>query len=116
MKHFFAVYRVPLAVMDEWKKSTSPEDMKTQGADMMAQMGAWTEKHKSSFVGTGYPLGKTKTVSKGGAVDARNDLNYACIVEAESLDAAAALFADNPHLSIIPDSTIDIMEIPHMGM
>jgi hypothetical protein len=116
MKQFFCIYRVPVATMDEWKQNTSPEEMKKQGADMMAQMGAWMEKHKASFVGKGYPLGKTKTVSKNGAVDARNDLNYACIVEAESLDAAAALFSDNPHLTIIPNSTIDVMEVPHMGM
>jgi hypothetical protein len=107
---------VPVATMDEWKKNTSPEDMKTQGADMMAQMKVWMDKHKDSLVGQGYPMGKTKTVSKSGAVDSRNDLNYGCVVQAESLDAAAALFADNPHLSIIPNSTIDVMEISHMGM
>lgn len=116
MNQYFVIYRVPVATMEEWAKSTSPEERQAQGQKLMADMQAWTDKHKDSFVGQGWPLGKTKSVSKSGAVDARNDLNYACIMQAESADAVAMMFADNPHLATIPDSTVDIMEIPHMGM
>lgn len=102
-------------MMDEWRANTSPEEMKKQSEELGAKMMAWTEKHKASLVGQGYPLGKTKTVTKDGARDGRNDLNYAQIVEAESLDDAAAIFADSPHMDI-PNSFIDVMEIPHPGM
>jgi ribosomal protein S17 len=32
------------------------------------------------------------------------------IVEAESLEAAAALFADHPHFTIFPGDSVEIME------
>ncbi len=115
MKKFFAIYRVPVKTIEEWQKTTSPEEMKAQGQKLGKDMQAWMDKHKGAFVGEGWPLGKTKTVTKDGAKDARNDLNYACIIEAESHEAAAAMFKDNPHF-MIPTSSVDIMEIPHMGM
>lgn len=115
MKKFIAIYRVPVETSEEWKKTTSPEEMKAQGEKLMAAMLAWTQKNEKSLVGQGTPLGKNKRVSKDGVQDVTNDLNYSCIVEAESHEAAAALFTDNPHFEI-PTSFIDIMEIPHMGM
>jgi hypothetical protein len=116
MKQFFVIYRVPVATMEKWTLETPAEERKAQGEKLMADMNAWMEKHKDAFVGQGWPLGKTKTVSKSGAVDSKNDLNYACVMQAESADAIAAMFADNPHIAMIPDSTVDVMEIPHMGM
>lgn len=115
MNQYFIIYRVPVATMEEWHASTSPEERMAQGKKLGEDMQAWMAKHQGSFVGQGWPLGKTKTASKAGVTDGKNDLNYACIVQAESHDAAAAIFADNPHFAI-PDSTIDIMEIPHRGM
>ena len=115
MQKYFVIYRVPVATMAEWQKSTPPEKMKEQSQKLMQDMLAWMEKHKGSFVGQGYPLGKTKTVTAEGIKDAKNDLNYACIIEADSHDAAAAMFTDNPHMQI-PTSSIDVMEIPHMGL
>ena len=115
MAKFFAVYRVPVATMDEWQKNTPPEEIQAQMDQMMADMTAWTEKHKASLVGDGMPLGKTKTITANGVADTRNDLNYYCLVEADSHAAAAQIFADSPHM-MIPNSSIDVMEIPHMGM
>jgi hypothetical protein len=115
MNKYFAIYRVPVATMEDWRKNTSPEEMKAQGEKLGKDMGAWMEKHKASIVEAGYPLGKTKTVTKDGAVDSRNDLNFCQIVEAESHEAATKIFQDNPHF-VIPTATIDVMEIPHMGM
>lgn len=116
MKKFFVLYRVPVATMEQWQKTTSPEEMKKQGEQLGKDMMAWTAAHKSSIVDNGGPLGKTKTVTSGSIADSKNDLNYYCVIEAESHDAAAAMFADNPHVKTIPDSFIDIMDIPHMGM
>lgn len=115
MAKFFAVYRVPVAMSDEWRKNTKPEEMKAQMDKMMADMTAWTAKHKASLVEEGRPLGKTKTVTVEGTTDTRNDLNYYCVVEADSHEAAAEIFAENPHLQI-PTSSIDVMTIPNMGM
>ena len=67
--------------------------------------------HASAFLETGAPLGKTKQITAAGISDARNDLNYYSIVQADSHEAAAKLFADHPHLRI-PTSRIEVVEIP----
>jgi hypothetical protein len=115
MNNYFVVYRVPVATAEEWQKTTPPEEIKKQMDTMMADMMAWTEKHKASLVGEGLPLGKTKRVTKDGVEDTKNDLNYYCIVQADSHEDAAKLFTDSPHLTI-PTAFIEVMEIPHMGM
>lgn len=115
MKKFAVIYRVPVETMNEWKKTTSPEEMKKQGEKLGAAMSEWTKKNEKSFIDKGMPLGKNKRVTKEGAQDISNDLNYFCVVEAESADAVAEMFKDNPHLDI-PTSFVDIMEVPHMGM
>lgn len=116
MKNYVAIFRVPTATMDEWLKSTPKEEMDAQMKKMGDDMTAWMVKHASSFVGKGMPLGKTKTVSSTGVVDNRNDLNYLQMVQADSHEAACAIFADCPHVTI-PDSTVDVMESrTDMGM
>ena len=108
MQQFVGIFRVPTATMDEWMKNTSKEEMDAQMKKMMDDMMAWEAKHASSFVGKGMPLGKTKVVSASGTVDGRNDLNYMQIVQADSHEAACAIFADCPHVTI-PNATVDVM-------
>lgn len=116
MNQYVGIFRAPTATMDEWMKNTSKEEMGAQMKKMGADMNAWMAKHAGSFVGKGMPLGKTKTVSTAGVADGRNDLDYMQVVQAESHEAACAVFADCPHMSI-PNATIDVMEVPNiMGM
>lgn len=115
MNQYVGIFRVPTATMDEWRKSTSVEEMEAQNKQMGDDMMAWMAKHAASFVGKGMPLGKTKTVDALGVTDTRNDLNFLQVVQAESHEAACDIFADSPHTTI-PNSTIDVMEIPQMGM
>ncbi len=112
---YFVLYRLPVETMQEWRKTTKPEEMKAQGEKLGKDMMAWTEKNAAHLVDRGQPLGKTKRVTANGIEDTANDLNYYCIVEADSHEAAAKLFTDNPHMQI-PTSYVDVMEIPHMGM
>jgi hypothetical protein len=114
-KKFFVLYRIPTATVDDWRKNTNPAEMQAQTQKLMGEMTQWMQKHGKSFVERGSPLGKTKSVTSQGVAESRNDLNYYAIVEAESHEAAANLFADNPHLQI-PTSSIEVMEIPHQGM
>jgi hypothetical protein len=115
MKKFVVIYRVPVETMEEWKKNTSPEEMKAQGEKLGADMMAWTEKHKASFVGEGLPLGKNTRIDATGAKPITNDMNYMQVVEAESIEAVIEMFKDCPHIQI-PASFLDIMEVSHMGM
>ena len=115
MKKFVVIYRVPVETMAEWKKTTLPEEMQKQGKELGEKMMAWTAKNEKAFLDKGLPLGKNKRMSKDKVEDVSNDLNYMCVVEAESADNVVAMFKDNPHFDI-PTSFIDIMEVPHMGM
>ena len=86
-----------------------------QGKELGEKMMAWTVKNEKSFVDKGMPLGKNTRLTKDGAKAESNDLNYMCVVEAESVDAVVEMFKDNPHFDI-PTSFVDIMEVPQMGM
>ncbi|HEX8993754.1 MAG TPA: hypothetical protein VF803_00695 [Candidatus Paceibacterota bacterium] len=101
--------------MDDWMKNTPEETRKEQTDTMMKDWTAWMNAHQGAILDRGGPLGKTKAVAKNGVTDIRNDLNYYIIVEAGSHDEAAKLFLDNPHLQI-PTSSIEVIDIPAMGM
>ena len=111
MKKFFALFSIPASVVDEWRKNTPPEKMKAASEEMMDAWKKWMTDHEKNLVAKGSPLGKTKRVTAKGVSDVRNDLNWYLILEAESHEAAAKMFADNPHLKI-PESSVEVMEIP----
>src|SRR5258707_8797055 len=98
MTKFFALFMIPASAVDEWKKNTKPDEMKAASEKMMRDWEKWTKAHEKSLVDRGAPLGKTKRTTATGIADVRNDLNWYSIVEAESHDAAARIFLDNPHL------------------
>jgi len=116
MKKFVVLYRVPVEVMEKWKKETTPEEMMKQGKELGEKMMAWTKKNESAFVDKGMPLGKNTRLGKDGATPLSNDLNYMCVMQAESAEQVAEMFKDNPHIATIPEAFVDIMEVPHMGM
>ena len=112
MKKFMVLYMAPAASYEAMMKSATPEQ---QQKGMQAWM-AWMGAHQASLVDGGAPLGKTKRVDAGGARDTRNEIGGYSVVQAESADAAAKLFGkDHPHLSMMPGSWIEIMEIMPIG-
>ena len=115
MKKFVVMYRVPVETMQKWRETTSPEEMMKQGKELGEKMMAWTKKNEKAFLDKGMPLGKNVRMTKDGAKPETNDLNYLCVVEAESADDVAEMFKDNPHFDI-PTSFVDIMEVPEMKM
>ncbi len=115
MKKFVTIYRVPVEVMEKWRKETSPEEMKAQGEKLGASMMAWMKKYDKSIVDKGLPLGKnTRLDSTGTAKAMTNDLNFYCVIEAESVEDVVKILNDSD--TQIPGGFIDIMEVPHMGM
>ena len=71
----------------------------------------WMERHSAQLVEGGGPLGKTKKVSRSGVADVRNNLAGYVVIEADSLEAAAAMFKDHPHFSIFPGDGVEIMPV-----
>lgn len=95
----------PVAELDKMMASMSPENAQ---AGMDAWM-SWNTNNQASIVDMGQPLGKNKRVTMQGASDMRNDICGYTIVQAETHDAAAALFERHPHFEI-PGAYIEVLE------
>ena len=109
MKKFLVLYRMDMEEMQKMMASTSAEERKKS----MGEWQVWMNKNMASFADHGGPVGKTKQVAASGATDIKNDIGGYSIVQAESHEAAAALFADNPHFTM-PGATVEVMEIMPM--
>lgn len=93
--------------MNEWM-SKPEEERKAAEAAMKTDWDNWLESHKDAVQNT-IGLGKTKKVSASGIEDTKNGFMLSSYVAAESLEEAAEIFKDHPHLTI-PGATIEVME------
>ena len=111
MKKFLAIYLGSLqsGAFKEWNAMDEAERKQRQRSGMEAWM-RWGKEHETSILDTGTPLGKTKRVDASGVSDTKNMQTGYVIVEAESHEAAARLFASHPHFSIFPGEAVEIME------
>jgi hypothetical protein len=111
MKYFTAIYMMPVAGLDTWMQK--PEAERKEMEDKMKRdWDAWLAGHQAAVKNT-IALGKTKRVSSAGVEDARNGFMLSSYVEAESLEAAAEIFKNHPHLEI-PEATIEVIETRQM--
>ncbi|MFM2381254.1 MAG: hypothetical protein RLZZ76_20 [Candidatus Parcubacteria bacterium] len=99
---------MPHAGLDAWMQLPEAE-RKAQELQMQTEWNEWMGRHKESIVETA-GVGKPKRVTKEGIEDARNDLMMYSIVEAESLEEAAAMFEGHPHFGI-PGASIEVMTV-----
>jgi hypothetical protein len=114
MKNFTAIYQMPVAALEEWM--AKPESERKEEEDKVrGDWDAWLAAHKDSVLNT-IALGKTKRVGANSIEDAKNGFMLSSYVAAESLEAAAEIFKDHPHLQLT-GATIDVMEaMPMSGM
>lgn len=108
MSKFLVLYRAPVAVLDEWMQKPE-EERKSEETKMMEDWNAWMAVNGNSVLETS-GAGKTKRVTALGVEDTRNDIMLYSVVEAETHDAAAALFTGHTHFQI-PEASIEIMNI-----
>ena len=111
MQKFLVLYLIPVQVMQAWME-TSPEARQTEEETMRADWVKWTQAHSASIL-SNEAVGKNKSVSASGVVDAKNDIVLASIVEGTSHDAVSHMFIDHPHFRI-PQASIEIMPIRPM--
>ena len=111
MKKYLAVFTGNTAAHERsgWDK-LSDADRRAREQKGIAAWGAWMETNKDAVVENGAPLGKTKRAGLNGITDIRNNLAGYVVVQAESHEAAAQLFADHPHFTIFPGEAVEIME------
>ena len=106
MKKFLAVY---MGSVPSKEKSATSISMETRQQGMQA-WGQWMQQNAASIVDQGGPLGKTKKASPQGVSDTVNQMTGYVIFQAESHQAAAAMFQNHPHFSIFPGDCVEIME------
>ncbi len=105
---FLVTYQMPHTSLDDWMQLPE-ETRKAQEQEMQTQWNAWMAAHATIVIETA-GVGKPKRITSGGVEDARNDIMMYSFIEAESLDAAAALFEGHPHFGI-PGSWIEVMTV-----
>jgi hypothetical protein len=115
MKKFVVLFCMPSSVVEDWVKNVDEAERTRQTQQMMGDWQKWVEAHKDAIVSEGLAVGKTKRVTKEGVADARNEINYSMVVQAETHDAAAQMFVGHPHF-MIPQSYIDISDTSGPGM
>jgi len=116
MKKFVAIYLGSAEGLVEWKATNDEKRKEREKAGMEGWM-KWAKENEASIIDLGSPLGKTKRIDATGISDTKNEITAYTIVEAESHEAAAALFANHPHFMIFPGQSVEVMEclpIPKM--
>lgn len=111
-KQFLAVYlgSPDSPAMARWA-ALSPEEIAQRQQQGMAAWQDWVMRNQGSIVVMGGPLGSTLRVSLDGVAQTNNALSAFTIVEAESHEAAAALFENHPQFAIFPGEAVEIMQI-----
>jgi hypothetical protein len=104
MKKYLAIYLG--GASDTEKQEITPELQQL----MMEEWGAWAQKYESAIIDGGAPLGKTKQADKSGVSNTKNAITSYAIVQAESHEAATEMFTTNPHITLFPNNTIEVME------
>jgi hypothetical protein len=105
---FFVTYQMPHSGLDAWMQLPE-DDRKAQEVQMETAWNSWMEQNKDVITETA-GVGKPKRVTATGIEDSRNDLMMYSFVEADSLEAAADLFKNHPHLGI-PGGWIEVMSV-----
>ena len=103
---------MPVEGLEGWMQKPESERKEAE-ASMRAEWDAWLAANKAAVLNT-IGLGKTKKISASGVEDAKNGIMLSSYVAAESLEAAAEIFKNHPHLKI-PSATIEVMEANPLG-
>jgi hypothetical protein len=106
MGRYLAIYN---GVADDAAKSEFSQE---QQHEFMAAWGAWAQAKQHAFVDPGAPLNRKKVVTAQGVEDFTDTKTGYAIVEADSHDDAVRIFAEHPHLALIPGNSIEVLECP----
>lgn len=107
---FLVLYRAPQAT----RAQVAGLDPAQLNAIMEAWM-TWAGRAGKALLDMGAPLGDAAVLGAPGDPGGRGQLGGYSLVEAESLEAAKALFDGHPHLAM-PGASIEILEqLPRPG-
>lgn len=111
MNNYTAFYLMPTAELEKWMQKPA-EEREPVETEFKQKWDAWLASHKDAVLNT-IALGKTKVVTTAGIEDDRNEMMLSSYVQAESLEAAADIFKDHPHLTM-PGGRIEVVETRQM--
>ncbi len=109
MKQFLAIFLGSAEALAAWRAQDEAVRKEQEKAGMEAWM-KWAADNKEKIVYDGSPLGKTKRIDKAGISDTKNELGAYTVVQAESHEAAAAIFLNHPHFTLFPGESVEVME------
>ena len=108
MPHFLAVYTMQANDLARFRRLPKAEQDAVDAVGM-PQWTAWEARNAAFLPDRGGMIGRTLRVSRDGTAAAVNSIGGYVIVEAASIEAAAQLFEDNPHINVFPGDGVDIM-------
>ena len=110
MPRFLAIYAMRAENIARFRALPKSEQDAIDQKGLIA-WNAWSAANVAAIIDQGGMVGKTKRISKSGIADAVNDICGYLVVEAATLDAAARLFENHPHVTIFPGDAIDVMPL-----
>ncbi len=108
MPRFLAVYTIKPEDVAAFRSMPKAEQDAVDAIGVR-QWTAWEEKNAAVILDGGGMVGKTTRVTREGIAKAVNPFCGYLVVEAETAEAAAALFVDHPHITVFPGDSVDIM-------
>lgn len=108
MPRFVAVYTIKLEDVVAFRARPRSEQEAIDRAGLRA-WNEWCKRNAAAIVSADVMVGRTRRVTKGGIVDAQNQIAGFVIVEAADINSAAGLFQDHPHITVFPGDGIDVM-------
>ncbi|SJM49047.1 hypothetical protein [Gulosibacter sp. 10] len=85
-----------------------------QQAEFMSAWAAWAQAHETRLVDPGAPLFRKQRVTSAGIEPFEDGKVAYAIVEAESLEDAAGIFRDHPHLTLMTGNSVEVLECPEL--
>lgn len=108
MPRYLAVYTMQPEALAAFRARPKAEQDAVD-AEGVPQWTAWEARHAAAIINRGGMVGKTLRVSRQDIAPASNSFCGYLIIQADSIEAAAQLFEDHPHIGIFPGDGVDIM-------
>lgn len=108
MPKFLAVYTIQAEAVARFRAQPKETQDATDAAGLAAWKD-WEQRNAAMLRSPSSMVGKTLRVTTTGTAPAVNTICGYLVVEAETIEAAAGIFEDHPHITIFPGEGIDIM-------
>lgn len=110
MPRFLAVYTIKPEDVARFRALPKSEQDAIDAVGVK-QWAEWEKSNAAAIIDPGVMVGKTKRVTRDEIADATNPFCGYIIIEARTIEDAARLFTNHPHITVFPGDGIDIMPV-----